>query len=56
MADFIIITVLAIMVFMILRKSVGRLRKGQCAGGCNSCGSCGSCGGCGVDCGREKSR
>ena len=51
MADFIIIAVLAIIVFLILRKSVGRLRKGQCPGGC---GSCGNCGGCGADRDREK--
>lgn len=47
MADVIIIAALATAVFFILRSQLGKLRKGQCAGGCGSCGSCGACGGCG---------
>lgn len=45
MADFIIIAVLAIIVFCILRSQLGKLRKGQCTGGCAGCAGCGSCGG-----------
>ncbi|MCM1064818.1 MAG: FeoB-associated Cys-rich membrane protein [Eubacterium sp.] len=44
MADVIIITVLAIVVFFIVRSQLRKLRKGQCGGGCAGC--CGSCSGC----------
>ena len=47
MADIIIIAALATAVFFILRGQLGKLRKGQCAGGCAGCSSCGSCGSCG---------
>ena len=49
MADIIIIAVLAVIVFLILRKSVGKFRSGQCAGGCGGCSGCSGCG-------REKAR
>ncbi len=52
MADIIIIAVLAVIVFLILRKSVGKFRSGQCAGGCGGCSGCSGCSGCG----REKAR
>ena len=47
MADIIIIAVLAIIVFFILRSQLGKLRKGQCAGGCAGCAGCGNGGSCG---------
>lgn len=43
MADFIIIAVLAVIVFFILRGHIHRLRGGQCSGGCAGCPGCGSC-------------
>ena len=44
MADIIIITALAVIVFFIVRSQLRKLRKGQCSGGCAGCsGSCGSC-------------
>lgn len=43
MADVIIITVLAVIVFLIVRSQLRKLLRGQC-GGCEGC--CGSCGGC----------
>ncbi|MDE6924396.1 MAG: FeoB-associated Cys-rich membrane protein [Acetatifactor sp.] len=47
MADIIIITALAVLVFFIVRSQLRKLRKGQCGGGCAGC--CGSCGGgCGT--------
>lgn len=45
MADFIIIAVLAVIVFLILRGYVRRLREGQCSGECGSCRGCSGCGG-----------
>ena len=58
MADFIIIAVLAVIIFFILRSQLGRLRKGQCAGGCAGCAGCGSCGNCGShkSCASDSSR
>ena len=44
MADIIIITTLAIIVFFIVRSQLRKLRKGQCGGGCSGCsGSCSRC-------------
>lgn len=45
MADIIIITVLAVVVFFIVRNQLGKLRKGQCGKGCGGC-----CGGCNGSC------
>ena len=45
MADLIIITVLAVVVFFIVRNQLGKLRKGQCGKGCGGC-----CGGCNGSC------
>lgn len=43
MADIIIITTLAVIVFFIVRSQLRKLRKGQCSGGCAGCsGSCGA--------------
>lgn len=44
MADAIIITVLAIIVFFVLRSQLRKLRRGHCIGGCAGCS--GSCSGC----------
>lgn len=45
MADFIIIAVLAVAVFLILKDRVGKARRGECTGGCAGCRGCsGSCG------------
>ena len=44
MADIIIITALAIVVFFIVRSQLRKLRRGQCGGGCAGCGgNCSSC-------------
>lgn len=43
MADIIIITVLAVVVFFIVRSQLGKQRRGQCGKGCGGC--CGSCNG-----------
>lgn len=43
MADIIIITVLAIIVFFVVRSQLHRLRKGQCGSGCAGCQSCPMC-------------
>lgn len=47
MADIIIVTALAIVVFFIVRGQLRKLRRGQCSGGCAGCsGSCAGCRSC----------
>lgn len=47
MADIIIVTALAIVVFFIVRGQLHKLRRGQCSGGCAGCsGSCAGCRSC----------
>ncbi len=47
MADIIIVTVLAIAVFLVVRSQLHKLRKGQCSGECTGCfGGCAGCGSC----------
>lgn len=45
MADIVIITVLAVIVFFIVRSQLRKLCKGQCGKGCAGCCGCnnGSC-------------
>lgn len=42
MADIILITAIAIIAFMVIRRQLHRLRRGGCG--------CGNCNGCGGDC------
>lgn len=44
MADFIIIAILAVIVFLILRSRFRRSGRTQCQGGCCGCAGCSSCG------------
>lgn len=47
MADIIIVTALAIIVFFIVRSQLHKLRRGKCSGGCAGCGAgCAGCRGC----------
>ncbi len=47
MADIIIVTILAIAVFLVVRSQLHKLRRGQCGGGCAECpGSCAGCQSC----------
>ncbi len=49
MADFIIVAILAVIVFFILRGRFGGNGKGACGGGCAGCSGC-----CGHSCHQEK--
>lgn len=47
MTDIIVVTGLAIAVFLIVRSQLHKLRKGQCGGGCAGCsGNCTECQSC----------
>ncbi len=56
MADIIIIAILAVAVFFILKSGLGKLRRGECAGGCAGCQGCAGChsGGCSTKQSEEK--
>lgn len=56
MADFIIIGILAVIVFFLVRGQVRRLKKGQCAGGCSGCSGCLGCRESGLDCGSAEEK
>ncbi len=44
MADIIIISILAALVFLILRSRLQRSGRGSCQGGCAGCSGCCGCG------------